>query len=128
MKVLIIEDSEDFQELLAKTLSTNPEIHIVSQERNPKVAISKLEQLKPDTVILDLRLHGGSGIDVLSYIKEQNPGIKVIVLTNYANTQIQQICQRLGADYFLDKSNDFQQLPILLNKMMESGLELNKNS
>jgi DNA-binding NarL/FixJ family response regulator len=117
MKILIVEDSPLFQELLVQSLSLIHEIQIVGKENNPTDAINRVKQVSPDIVILDLRLHGGSGFDVLDYIKKNNTDTKVIVMSNFANAQFQNKCRDMGADFFLDKSKDFSELPSVVNRI-----------
>ena len=52
----------------------------------------------------------GNGIEVLKSIKNSNSKIKVIILTNYPFPQYKKICMEFGADYFFDKSNDFNKI------------------
>ena len=78
---------------------------------------SRLQRLLPDTVILDIRLPDDSGIQLLRQIKSGYPGIKVIMLTNYDLQQYRRQCLRLGADYFLNKTQEFEKMvPAVLGR------------
>ena len=77
MKVFIADDSEVVCERLTTMLSELPGIEIIGQ------SIESIRRLHPDVVILDIRMPGGSGIDVLEDIKKTNTAPVVIVLTNY---------------------------------------------
>ena len=57
---------------------------------------------------------GGLGIDVLENIKQNDSALMVIVLTNYPYPGYRQKCLQAGADFFLDKSTEFDQIPELL--------------
>ena len=74
---------------------------------------------KPDVVILDIRMPDGSGIDVLQTIKQGEPAPAVIVLTNYPYPAYRQKCLQAGADFFLDKSTEFDQIPELIERHKE---------
>jgi len=80
-------------------------------------AISAIHRLQPDVVILDVRMPGGSGIDVLQTIKQDRTGPMVIILTNYPYPGYRQKCLEAGADFFLDKSTEFDQIPTLLERL-----------
>jgi DNA-binding NarL/FixJ family response regulator len=67
-------------------------------------------------VILDIRVPGGSGFEVLQNIKQGQAAPIVIVLTNYPYSVYRQKCLQAGADFFLDKSTEFDQIPALLEQ------------
>jgi DNA-binding NarL/FixJ family response regulator len=62
---------------------------------------------------------GGSGIDVLENIKQNDSTLVVIVLTNYPNPVFRQKCLQAGADFFLDKSTEFDQIPELFERFKQ---------
>ncbi len=61
-------------------------------------------------MILDIRMHGGSGVDVLKKIKKRGEFPRVIMLTNYSYPQYHRKCKALGADFFFDKSTKFEKI------------------
>jgi two-component system, NarL family, response regulator DevR len=109
-QVLIVDDSEQIRERLAALLSESAEIRIVGQAGNSHQALNAIERLRPDTVILDIRLPGSSGIEVLKQVKAQHPQMQVIMLTNYDHAMYRQQCQQLGADHFLNKTREFEKI------------------
>jgi DNA-binding NarL/FixJ family response regulator len=92
-------------------------IEIVGQAENVAEAISAIQNLQPDVVILDIRLPDGNGIDVLRNIKQDGVGPMVIILTNYPYPGYRQRCLNAGADFFLDKSTEFDQIPALFERL-----------
>ena len=109
-QVLIVDDSEQIRERLAALLAESAEIQIVGQAGNSHQALKAIERLKPDIVVLDIRLPGSSGIEVLKQIKAQHPQTQVIMLTNYDHAMYRQQCQNLGADHFLNKTREFEKI------------------
>jgi len=89
-------------------------VEIVGQAHNAKDAIRSISELNPDVVILDIRMPGPSGIDVLKDIKAKKLPSRVIILTNYAYTQYRKKCEELGADYFIDKVTELEKIPKLI--------------
>ncbi len=87
----------------------------ISEAATKKKAIELLERQKPDLVIMDIHLRNSNGIGVLKFIKEFYPLVKVIVLTNETLPVYRRTCLDLGADYFFDKSSDFEQVLSLIN-------------
>jgi DNA-binding NarL/FixJ family response regulator len=93
----------------------------VGQAEDVATAISAIGRLRPDVVILDIRMPGGSGIDVLRQIKRDGIGPMVIILTNYPYPGYRQRCLQAGADFFLDKSVEFDQIPALVERFKQSS-------
>ncbi len=119
MKVFIADDSELMRERLVAMLSELPDIEIIGQARDGLEAIDLIQKLKPEVVILDIRMPGKSGIDVLQNIKENDPTTRVIMFTNYPYPQYRDKCLKAGADFFFDKSTDFDQLIQVLNTLVQ---------
>ena len=121
MKVLIADDSTPVRERLKAMLSKVEDIETIGQAQDVGEAINSIEELKPDAVILDIQMPGGSGIEVLKHIKKEQPATVVIILTNYPYPQYRQECMDEGADFFFDKSLEF-------GRAIEVCKELAKNS
>lgn len=118
MKVLIVEDSPEICERLRNMVAELENIELLADVDNEKDAIASICNQHPDTVILDLTLAQGSGIEVLKQVKQNNNcPCKIVILTNYAYPQYRKKCMQLGADYFLDKSLDLEMLGSLLADM-----------
>ena len=120
MKVLIVDDSEIMRERLKATLSEITEPENISQAEDPLEAMSSFKSLNPEVVILDIRMPGGSGIDVLQRIKKGGPSPLVIVLTNYPYPQYRRKCIDAGADFFFDKSTEFDRVGEVLKQLSQN--------
>jgi len=72
--------------------------------------IRAIEVENPDVLILDLRMPGGSGLDVLNYLRSKGKTIRTIVLTNQNCNFYREQCLDLGADYFFDKALEFERV------------------
>lgn len=122
VKVFIADDSHIVREHLVTMLDELTGIEIVGQAENVAEAIIAIRQLQPDVVILDIRMPGGSGIDVLQTIKQDEVVPIVIILTNYPYPAYRRKCLRAGADFFLDKSTEFDQIPALFENYKQNQL------
>jgi len=116
-RVLIADDSEAFLQRLVAMLTKLSEIEIVGQARTVQEASKAVRELRPDVVILDIRMPGGSGIDVLEGMKRELLSPVVIVLTNYAYSQYRKKCFETGARFFLDKSGEFEKVSEVLRSL-----------
>lgn len=92
-------------------------VEIVGEAGDAQEATNAILHNKPDVVLLDIHLLGGSGIDVLEAVKKVQPAPAVIVLTNYPYPQYRQKCIQAGADYFFVKSTEFGQVIPALVKL-----------
>lgn len=108
--VYIVDDSIGIRERLIELLSDMENIQVIGQADNAEAAVEAIFRLRPDTVVLDIRLPGKSGLTVLVEIKEKLPGITVIVITNYDYPQYRRQSIDAGADYFFNKTREFESL------------------
>lgn len=121
MKVFIVDDSAVVRERLIGMITELPEIEVAGQAHNAQDAIQSIRKLKPDVVILDIRMPGGNGIEVLKEIKRDKPAPLIIILTNYPYPQYRKKCMEGGADYFFDKSTEFEKVIDVLKKLIEES-------
>jgi DNA-binding NarL/FixJ family response regulator len=118
MRVLIADDSMVVRERLVNLLTDLHGVEVIGQAEDAVEARALAERLKPDVAILDLRMPKGSGTEVLYDIKKLNPAPKVIMLTNYPHPENRKRCIDGGADYFFDKSTEFQKVALVLTGML----------
>lgn len=121
MKVFIADDSEVVCQRLVDILSELPGIEIVGQAGDVAEAIKSIQELHPDAVVLDIRMAGGSGIDVLKSIKKSEPTPVAIMLTNYPYAQYRKRCMDEGADFFFDKSSEFERVAEVIGQLAEDS-------
>lgn len=117
IRVLIADDSAVVRERLLHLLSDLDGIEVVGQAEDAVEARNLAAILKPDVAILDLRMPRGSGADVLRDIKKLDDPPKVIMLTNYPHIENEKKCLERGADYFFDKSTEFQKVVSVLKDL-----------
>ena len=107
LRVLVADDSGALRERIIRMLSTIQNTGVVGVASDGVEAIEEINDLKPDLVILDLQMPRMGGIDILPAIKAVRPSPLVMVLTNYATYRHREVSTKLGADYFFDKSTEF---------------------
>ena len=101
MRLFIADDSEILRERLVESISEIENVVIVGQEGDKIRAIEAVEKLRPDLVIMDIKMPGGNGITALETLKKkENPPI-VIMFTNYPYLQYRKKCMDAGADVAL---------------------------
>lgn len=117
LKVLIVDNSAIVRERIIAMLSEVPKAPTISQAKDSLEAIELLHKLNPELVIMDINIPGGSGIDTLREIKKGNRPPLVIVLTSQSYPQYRKKCLKAGADFFFDKSTEFDKVAKVLNQL-----------
>jgi len=110
LTVYIVDDSKVMREKLMESVADIAGVQIAGQSGDPFEALDSIKESYPDVVILDIRLPGKSGIDVLKDIKENPAAPVVIMVTNYPYRQYRQACMTAGADYFFSKIDEFEKI------------------
>jgi DNA-binding NarL/FixJ family response regulator len=118
MRVLIVDDSLAVRERLADLLKGIPGVQLIGTAQDVPEAIQSVVKESPDAIILDLQMPGGSGLEVLRAIRPSHPSLYVLICTNYPYPQFREECLAAGANYFLDKSADFEKIPEILRDLM----------
>ena len=114
LRVMIVEDSTIMRECLVQLLAGVPGLAIIGQLIEATGAADAIARLRPDAVTLDIRLPGGSGLDVLRAVKRAPQPPKVIILTSNDNPFLRAKCLADGADFFLTKATEFEQVAEIL--------------
>ncbi len=111
MKIFLVEDNDVILTRLRNTIAEVPGAEVIAEADQQDEAVAGIEAARPDVVILDLTLARGNGIEVLRRIRPLRPNLRIIVLTNKSDPAYRSRCMALGADLFLDKTREFEQLP-----------------
>ena len=123
MKVIIIDDSVEIRERLTAMLGEIPGVEIAGQATTVAEAISAVYLLKPDMMILDLRLPDGNGLEVLRLLQGEQARTRAIVLTNYAYPQDEKRARAAGAFAFLNKAKEFGRVADLIRSLMPGSAQ-----
>lgn len=87
VRVLLVDDHEVVREGLRSLLSRRAGFEVVGGVGTVAEATAEAERLRPDVVVLDMRLPDGSGIEACREIRSANPEVRVLILTSYADEQ-----------------------------------------
>jgi DNA-binding NarL/FixJ family response regulator len=119
MKVFVVEDSAAVRERLVEMIQDVKDIEVVGEAATYDTAVAGIINTRPDVAVLDIKLANefGSGIDALIEVRKTLPGIRAIILSNYSTPQHLKASADAGAEYFLDKSIDFERVGEILEQM-----------
>jgi DNA-binding NarL/FixJ family response regulator len=107
--VLVVDDSVMFRQRVTCLLN-HRNLNPVLQACNYEEAADWLLKTKVHLALLDISMPGKNGIELLKMIRSRYPGTKVWMISNHADEHYKELCLSTGADYFLDKSLDFEEI------------------
>jgi len=110
-KVLLVDDEEDFLESLSDRLrlrDVKPDTATNGQE-----ALDRVKSEKPTVIVLDLKMPGMDGMEVLRRIRKSHPRVQVVMLTGHGSEKDREEAERLGAFAYLQK-------PVPMDRLMDT--------
>jgi len=121
IRVLLVDDEEEF----VKTLSERLQMRDVDSETafDGEQAIESVSEQEPDVLVLDLKMPGIHGLEVLRWIKRFHPSIQVIILTGHGTEQDEEKARELGAFDYLKKPVETENLMKKIRTAYKAGFE-----
>lgn len=116
-KLLLVDDEREFVHTLSERLQMRDMNSAVTYDGES--ALDMIADDEPEVMILDLKMPGIDGIEVLRKVKQTRPGIEVIILTGHGSETDRQTCMSLGAFAYLQKPVDIDVLTETLKKANE---------
>jgi DNA-binding NarL/FixJ family response regulator len=116
--ILIVDDSVLITERLLGMLNVFKKEAAIKSAGTSAEAINILQRAPINIILLDINLPGENGIELLKIVKENYPAIKVIMCTNKASAYYKTLCKKIGADFFVDKSREFDQLHSIISSIL----------
>jgi len=126
-RVFIADDSVYIRERLPEMLIEIPGIEIAGLAEKGDTVADTVRLLEPDLVILDIRMPGRNGMEILKELKAEKPELDFIILTSYPYPQYRKKCMELGASFFFEKSGDFEELMGAIKGLMAKGHPANND-
>lgn len=118
-KVLIVDDQNGIRVLLLEVFSN--EGYQTFQAANGKIALEIVKNESPDLVLLDMKIPGMDGLEILKHIKSINPDIKVIMMTAYGELDMIKEATDLGALMHFTKPFDIDEMRVEVNRQLYGG-------
>ncbi len=109
VKVFLADDSALIRDRVAQILSADA-MTVVGQAETPQDSIDGILAVRPDVVVLDVQLEGGTGLQVLRAVRQVDPGIAFVVFSNNVGPAYRKRYLSAGVERFLDKSSESDQL------------------
>lgn len=118
-KVLIVDDEETLTWSLARSLSRDNTSFEVVTAGDGETALELFSRDNFEVVVLDIRMPGISGLDVLTRIKQDKPATRVIIMTAFGSGDIRAKAKAKGSFYYIEKPFDVEEMRSLIDKALK---------
>ncbi len=119
-KIFLVDDDDLIVSMLARALK-NEGYEVRSETADFRNIVDVIESWSPDVALLDIRLPGTSGIDILGEMKGRGTNAQVIMLTSDDNLETAVRCMKMGAVDYLTKPFNIDEVKIVINNIIEKG-------
>jgi len=110
VRVLVVEDNAVVRRRICSLLAGDSTLDVICETADGDEAIAKAQELRPDVVLLDIRLHGTSGIEAARQIRRVAPESRIIFLSQFDSIHIAREAMQTGAYGYIVKSDAGQDL------------------
>ena len=123
--ILIVDDEQSYRQLLSLVFEGDG--HTIRTASNGREALSLLQDEPADVVISDVRMPDMDGIQMLSSVRETQPDLGVVLMTAFASVETAREAFKLGADDFIQKPFDVEELKLIVKKTLEKQALIDEN-
>jgi CheY-like chemotaxis protein/cytidylate kinase len=113
-KVLLVDDEREFVHMLSERLQMRDMASAVAYDGAE--ALSVIDEEEPEVMVLDLKMPGVDGLEVLRRVRDEHPNVEVIVLTGHGSKEIEKQCMEMGACAYLEKPVNIEKLTQIMQE------------
>ena len=117
LKIFLIDNLTETGNYLKSVIRNCEGVEFIGQSQRGLAGIQIINEHRPDVVIIDLNIPGTNGFDLLSWIKENYPNTKVIMISNTIKVEYRLISESLGADFFIDMQTEMDTLTTVIKSI-----------
>ncbi|MBG9587004.1 response regulator [Cytobacillus firmus] len=120
IQVLLVDDHTVLRDGIRSILDLESDIRVAGEAISGDEVLKKVEEYRPDCILMDINLPGKNGIEVTSLVKSQYPNCRVLVLTMFEDDEYLMEALRAGADGYLLKDSSSEQVVAAI-RMVSQG-------
>lgn len=110
LRIVVADDNADLARVLGDVIDGEPDLACVARVGAADRVVAVVRESSADVLLLDVRLHGGTGLELLEQIRRDLPAVRVLVFSGYARPELEEEARRRGAAGFVAKSGDLDGL------------------
>src|SRR4030042_4280604 len=119
MKILLVDDHEIMREGICALLRKHPEMEVIGQAADGRMAVDMVRQLQPDVVVMDIGMPNLNGIEATRQMTTENPHLKIMALSTHSDGSVVAKMIKAGATGYMLKESAFSELLDGLRTMAE---------
>jgi two-component system, NtrC family, response regulator PilR len=123
--LLIVDDEQSYRQLLSLVFQGDG--HNIRTATNGREALTMLAESPADIIISDVKMPDMDGIEMLRAVRETQPDLGVVLMTAFASVETAREAFKLGADDFIQKPFDVEELKLIVRKTLEKQVLINEN-
>ena len=123
--VLIVDDEQSYRQLLSLVFESDG--HTIRTAMNGREALALLQDGPVDVIISDVKMPDMDGIELLRAVRETQPDLGVVLMTAFASVETAREAFKLGADDFIQKPFDVEELKLIVKKTLEKQALIDEN-
>ncbi len=123
--ILIVDDEQSYRKLLTLVFETDG--HSVRTAMNGRQALELITASPADVIISDVRMPDMDGIELLRAVRETSPDVGLVLMTAFASVDTAREAFKLGADDFVEKPFDVEELKLIVRKTLEKQALIDEN-
>jgi len=105
IRILIVDDDARFRKILRGMLADDPDLEVIGEAVSGETSILLAGKLKPDVVLMDIRMPGMNGLDATRLLKKEMPDLRTIMLTIFDIDEYRQAALKAGAVSYIQKKS-----------------------
>ena len=124
LNILVVDDAEIVVQRLFEILNEIDCLSSIFNAGSFDQAVNIIKENKLDIILLDIQMPGKNGIELLAFIRKKYPKIITIMLTNRVSDFYKELCKNMGANYFIDKSSEFENIPRIIKSLIPKAKKI----
>lgn len=110
IRTLVVDDDARFRQRVAALLAPEPDMEIIGEAATGEEAVRKAIELRPDVILMDVRMPEKNGLDATAQLKKASPRFRIIVLTIFDLDEYRAAAAAKGADAYIVKKDMIEEL------------------